>query len=65
MDMVGNIYEWIYDWYYPYPYKGPYESGKTKVVRGGRSQFSTCSYRGFDLPDYRSVSRGFRCVMEF
>ena len=64
MDMVGSIYEWTSDWYYPYPYKGPYEKGKTKVVRGGKSQFATCSYRGFDVPEYRNPARGFRCVLD-
>lgn len=64
MDMVGSIYEWTSDWYFPYPYKGPYEKGKTKVVRGGKSQFATCSYRGFDVPDYRNPSRGFRCALD-
>ncbi len=64
MDMVGSIYEWTSDWYYPYPYKGPYEKGKTKVVRGGKSQFATCSYRGFDVPEYRNPARGFRCALD-
>jgi len=64
MDMVGSIYEWTSDWYFPYPYKGPYEKGKTKVVRGGKSQFATCSYRGFDVPEYRNPSRGFRCALD-
>ncbi|HPZ06677.1 MAG TPA: SUMF1/EgtB/PvdO family nonheme iron enzyme [Candidatus Eremiobacteraeota bacterium] len=64
MDMSGFIYEWTSEWYYPYPYKGPYEKGKIKVVRGGRSSFATCSYRGFERPDYRNPSRGFRCVIE-
>ena len=34
------------------------------VVRGGKSRFATCSYRGFDIPDYRNPARGFRCVVE-
>lgn len=64
MDMVGSIYEWTSEWYFAYPYKGPYEKGKTKVVRGGKSQFATCSYRGFDVPEYRNPSRGFRCALD-
>lgn len=64
MDMVGCIYEWTQDWYHPYPYKGPYETGKTKVVKGGRTRFATCSYRSGEIPDYRSSSRGFRCVIQ-
>jgi len=65
LDLVGSTYEWTDDWYHPYPYSGPYKSGKTKVVKGGKSQFSTCSYRGFEIPEYRSSSRGFRCIIEF
>ncbi|MEQ8188480.1 MAG: SUMF1/EgtB/PvdO family nonheme iron enzyme [Candidatus Eremiobacterota bacterium] len=64
MDMVGTIYEWTSDWYYSYPYRGPYEKGKTKVYRGGKNQLATCSFRGFENPDYRSPLRGFRCAID-
>jgi len=64
MDMIGTIYEWTYDWYRPYPYKGPYDEGRIKTIRGGRSQFATCSYRGFDQPGNRNPQRGFRCALE-
>jgi serine/threonine protein kinase len=64
MDMSGTIYEWTSDWYYPYPYRGPYEKGKTKVYKGGKNRLATCSFRGFENPDYRSPLRGFRCAID-
>lgn len=73
LDMAGNVWEWVNDLYDSAYYstsprenpQGP-SSGQSRVLRGGSFDYlpssARAAYRGFNAPDYRSSSLGFRCA---
>ncbi len=71
-DMCGNVWKWMQNWYVPYSKDavidptGP-TSGKCKSLRGGSwfnddPQYLRAAHRGYDDPDDRHDSFGFRWV---
>jgi formylglycine-generating enzyme required for sulfatase activity len=60
-DMLGNVWEWTADDYDA--------TGKTKVIRGSSWDSNTrdlrASIRYRNVPAYRYINIGFRCVGEF
>lgn len=76
LDMAGNVWEWTKSLYRPYPYKADdgredMQNRGRRVLRSGSffdaSNDARVTYRngGSDdsLPDQRSPSLGFRCIM--
>jgi formylglycine-generating enzyme required for sulfatase activity len=72
LDMAGNVWEWTRSVFESYPYvpedgREDPERGGPRVVRGGSwviaLRFVRCAVRDWDLPDYRSLSLGFRVVV--
>lgn len=71
LDLSGNVWEWVQDWFAPYPRRtvrnpiGP-DSGAWRLVRGGSWNLVPgilrSSNRAWFVPEYRSISLGFRCV---
>jgi formylglycine-generating enzyme required for sulfatase activity len=74
LNMAGNVWEWVADWYGRNYYRispsdnptGP-ESGTHRVLRGGSwgsiEPHIRTAYRFSLVPTYRSINRGFRCVV--
>lgn len=68
-DMHGNVWEWVNDWLGDYPkiqVSDPtgLQIGKSKILRGGCYEYSASAMRsanrGFNFPDNRHMTNGFR-----
>ncbi|MDP6504578.1 MAG: SUMF1/EgtB/PvdO family nonheme iron enzyme, partial [Planctomycetota bacterium] len=71
-EMSGGVWEWMMNKYAGYPYDPKDDREKvdekedSRVLRGGSfangSLYVRCAYRGWDGPDYRDYSLGFRIL---